>query len=144
VAPHGYERRGLVMACPIGRLMLEHGSAWRTVAGLPSTPDPIFVVLTEGEGDFLRVRTEDPRPAPLTGSAPFAVLGIVSGSWTREYASRIPDGSHVIVATHSDTEGDRYAAKIGESLSTHVHSGRLPNPHRWRVPTRPSTSEIDA
>lgn len=144
VAPLGYERRGLVMACPIGRTMLAHGSAWWKAAGLPSAPAPVFAVIAEGESDFLRVRTEDPRPALLPGSAPFAVFGIVSGAWMPEHAKRIPDGAHVIVATDDDPEGDRYASKIGETIAPHVHSGRLPTPQRWRVSPQPSTSEIEA
>jgi len=40
------------------------------------------------------------------------VLGIVSGSWSQDFADRIPYGSELIVRTHHDDAGERYAAEI--------------------------------
>jgi hypothetical protein len=54
-----------------------------------------------------------------------AVLGIVNGSWTEEIAARIPDGTRVVVRTHSDGAGDDYAAKIVHSLSARCSLSRV-------------------
>jgi hypothetical protein len=107
-APAGKALSGLILACPVARGMLATGQApsW---AG-PSRP--LDVVITEGEPDFLTwaSRVSDANEAPP------AILGVVAGSWCDAIASRIPDGTRVIVRTHQDPTGDRYAAEIRESL----------------------------
>jgi len=103
VAPAGKVLSGLILACPVARRMLATGQA----------TSPLDVVITEGEPDFLtwasRVSDADETPP--------AILGVVAGSWCDAIASRIPDGSRVIVRTHQDPAGDRYAAEIRESLA---------------------------
>jgi hypothetical protein len=108
VPPAGYKATGLVLACPLARLMLEVGA-------LPSwwpEREPLRVLITEGEPDFL---TWAARFSDADATAP-AVLGVVSGSWSAELAGRVPDGARVIVRTHRDAAGDRYAREVAESL----------------------------
>ena len=52
-----------------------------------------------------------------------AVLGIVSGSWTQAHADKVPDGCRVLIATDRDKDGDRYAAKIAETLARRMRAG---------------------
>lgn len=68
------------------------------------------VVIAEGEPDWL---TDS-----LLWSG-CAVFGLLSGSWTREFAERIPAGSKVVIRTHRDAAGDQYAKQISDSGSKH-------------------------
>jgi DNA primase len=95
VAPRGYARSGLVMANQCALMMLRNKAK------------PNIVVVREGELDFVHEALLDDT---------VAVLGIVSGSWTSEIASRIPVGAHVVVATDADAAGDKYADAIMASL----------------------------
>lgn len=120
LTPAGFKAAGLVMADPYARVVLEAGS-------VPSdwfNAHPFRLVVTEGEPDFLTwaLQVHQARWAPR-----WAVIGLESGGWTSELAARVPDGSHVSIWTHSDTAGERYAAKVVESLSprcTVVRGGR--------------------
>jgi Toprim-like len=107
VAPTGHARGGLVMACPVACRMLrepEVARAWVRDAELR-------VVIAEGEVDFLVA-------ASLYGDThDAACVGIFSGSWTAEHASRTPDGAVVVVATDHDPEGERYAAQIVDTFA---------------------------
>ncbi len=109
VAPAGKALSGLILACPEARRMLATGKA----PSWASKGRPLDVVITEGEPDFLtwasRVSDADETPP--------AILGVVAGSWCDAIASRIPDGSRVIVRTHQDPTGERYAAEVRESLA---------------------------
>ncbi len=96
----GYQRRGLVMACPFARNLLANGrpSWW-------SKASPLRVVVTEGETDFLTLATW------WTGAdehAP-ATLGVFGGSWSPELADRIPEGARVVCRTDDDEAGCKYA-----------------------------------
>lgn len=109
VAPAGKASAGLVLACPTARRMLATGQApsWASEGAL------FDVIIAEGEPDFLtwasRVSDADETPP--------AVLGIGAGAWCEAIAARIPDGSRVIIRTHQDPSGDRYAAEIRASLA---------------------------
>jgi hypothetical protein len=96
--PAGHKATGLVMA---NRLGLEILSGKRAV--------PSVVVIAEGEPDHTTAATAWPR---------LAVFGITSGSWSDDFAKRIPLGSEVIVRTHNDTAGDKYASEIVKSVKT--------------------------
>lgn len=111
----GYQRGGLVMANARARSWLD---------GTDATPAPCFVL--EGETDDLlsAVGPAKGQTWASLGANP-ATLGIFSGSWSREVADRIPDGSEVAVATDDDAQGDAYAREIGETLAARVVSGRL-------------------
>lgn len=100
VAPAGGSTSGLVMADIWGVGMLRgEGQA-------------CDVLIAEGEPDYVLAASR----WRLLASRPTATLGVVSGSWTREIASRVPDGATVMIATHEDEAGDRYARDIAATL----------------------------
>lgn len=70
---------------------------------------PKRLVIAEGEPDAIvnMLRNNDPNAA---------VIGIISGSWCKGFAEKVPVGSQVIVRTHTDSAGDRYANEITDSL----------------------------
>ena len=107
-APAGKALAGLVLACPVACTML---------AGLPpawhSPASPLRVVIAEGEPDFLTWATR----VSDADETPPAVLGVIAGAWTDAIADRIPDGARVLIRTHQDQAGDRYAAEIKASLA---------------------------
>ncbi len=95
--PAGHRATGLALANP---------RAQRMLAG-PSSPKQVIVV--EGEPDFLSAAVTWPtRP----------ILGVLSGTWSADFAARIPTGSEVIVMTHNDQAGDKYAADIIGTIKT--------------------------
>lgn len=67
---------------------------------------PLRLVIVEGEPDFLTWAT-------VTGAA---VVGVGSGSWTEEHARRVPPRTEVVVRTHADRAGEKYAEHIAETL----------------------------
>lgn len=104
--PAGRKSAGLVLA---NRMAL--GMLRRQVC-------PLDVVIVEGEPDFLVACTAW-RPG-------VAVLGIGSGSWSKDMARAIPRRTRIIVATHNDKAGDRYAETVIETL------GERAQVWRWR------------
>ena len=76
-------------------------------------PDRLLVVVVEGEVDFLsratRVSDADESP-PVT-------IGLVGDTWTEELARRIPDNACIAIRTDLDRVGDRYAARVAETLA---------------------------
>lgn len=94
--PSGYSTKGLVMANRAGVLLLRDPEA-----------APVDVVIVEGEPDWLTWATRTPeRP----------VFGVIGGSWHSGFAARVPRGSRVILRTHDDPAGHRFAADIVRSL----------------------------
>jgi hypothetical protein len=91
--PKGRKAAGLVLANKAAHAMLRGESPGR-------------VVVVEGEPDFLQwaTITQDP------------VVGLVSGSWTDAFGATIPRGCRVIIRTHEDEAGDRYARQVVDSL----------------------------
>lgn len=75
---------------------------------------PARVVIVEGEPDWMThaVRTT------------YAVIGLVSGAWTQGFADRIPIGSEVVIRTHHDQAGEKYAKQVFESLKDRVALSR--------------------
>lgn len=106
--------RGLVLADGWGRQILGTGSppdGWRGE-----------LVIAEGLPDWLSwcvVCSDGDEDAP-------AVLGLTAGSWAEALAARVPDGTRVVIATHADAAGDRYAAGIAGTFS-----GRKVEVRRW-------------
>jgi len=96
---------GLLMAEPLALLLLQ-GQA-------PSWWKRKEVVIAEGLPDFLSWATNY---SEADANAP-AIFGITAGSWSPALAGRIPDDCRVIVATHHDPAGDRYAATIAETFA---------------------------
>lgn len=112
--PVGYETAGLVMADPVGRLLLETGA-------LPTwwaEGRRFVVVVAEGEPAFLAWA------CARRGNG--AVLGVMSGGWSPNIAGRIPAEAAVVIATDHDKTGDRYAEGIAATLAGRVRSVR-----RW-------------
>jgi hypothetical protein len=62
----------------------------------------------EGEPDYLSACQAYPG---------VAVIGIGSGSWSETFAQRVPLGSDVLVMTHDDDVGNRYAEQIKSTLA---------------------------
>lgn len=96
VPPSGHRASGLVLANA------------RAVAWLRGETRPSQIIVVEGEPDFL-VRSV------LFGSVE-TIVGIGSGSWSREFAERVPYGANVVLMTHLDDAGDRYAHSIGATV----------------------------
>jgi len=115
----GFQRRGLVMAGTYGLEMLRVGP----MAHMHRL-EQFRLSVYEGEVSFLRgisqapydcVIEEDYRPAAFRGA-----LGIFSGSFTRDVASRVPSGSVVVLRTDDDEPGRKYAEQIQASIGTRV------------------------
>jgi hypothetical protein len=70
---------------------------------------PRRVLVVEGEPDFLTAATSWPD---------LVIFGVVSGGWTEDFAGRVPLGSEVIVATHHDEAGEKYAAHVAKTVKT--------------------------
>jgi len=128
--PRGYDRGGLVMACPLARRMLQYGthpSQWPTDdMGWWPVSQPLELIIAEGEIDVLFWATEF---SDADVHAP-GVIGVVNGSWKQAHADRIPSGTQITVATDDDADGDKYAAQILKAL---VGREDLPPVIRWRA-----------
>lgn len=101
--PSGCKSAGLVLADRLGWLALTDQSA----------PDVLWVV--EGEPDWLA--------ASLAAPGGHGVLGVGSGSWSDDLAKKLCNLRCVMVATHPDEAGDRYALQV---------TGSVPRAIRWR------------
>jgi hypothetical protein len=112
--PTGHRASGVVMADVQGRRML--------ASALASEQPLRRVVICEGEPDWLSWCTwlSEQGDAKET-----AVLGVVNKSWTDEIGARVPDGTTVVVRTHLDEAGDRYAEEINASLGPRCSVLRL-------------------
>lgn len=104
LAPAGMPVSGRVMACPLAVQLLQ--------GDVPEWWTGHDIVITEGEPDFL---TWAAQQGETSDSGP-AVIGVLSGSWTTEIATRIPDGSRVVLRTHQDAAGHDYARRIHKTL----------------------------
>ena len=78
--------------------------------------NPGKIMIAEGEPDFLVLSTVQDEDVP--------VLGIGSGSWTDNFAAAIPRNADVYIYTDPDPAGDRYAAKIIDSLGEKCRTWR--------------------
>jgi len=101
--PAGKRAAGLVQANRLAVAMLRREAC------------PRRLIIVEGEPDFVTWATR----------AQDAVIGIGSGSWTAEHAASVPIGTEVIVRTHCDPAGDRYAAHVIETLGEQRQVWRL-------------------
>lgn len=102
--PKGHRAAELVMLNAAGWKLLARGMGAETV------------VLVEGEPDFLTIATAMPT---------VPVLGLVSGSWTQNFADAMPARCTALVMTHADDAGDRYAREIIRSLEHKCDIRRL-------------------
>jgi len=115
LTPARHSVGGLVLADPFAVAMLRDGK-W-----LDGRSTPPELVISEGESDFLTWATEF---SDADEDAPI-MLGVFSGAWTEELASRVPDGARVSVRTDRDQAGDRYAAPIIKSLDPRCEVYRM-------------------
>jgi DNA primase len=114
--PTGYRASGLVMADALGRRLLASGAP----RGPWPSGHPRRAVVVEGEPDFVTWAT---RFSDANETAT-AVFGIVAGSWTDQMATRIPDGTRVLLRTDADAAGDRMAEAVRASLADRCHVKR--------------------
>jgi hypothetical protein len=108
LAPAGFARTGLILACPEVRRYLE-------------TADSAFasdfkLVVCEGEKKWLQHVLAAGGQTP----ARVGVIGIENGSWSPSLAARIPTGTTLLVRTDPDTTGASYATKILLALRDRV------------------------
>jgi len=75
---------------------------------------PCVVVVAEGEPDYLTHATRFDGP----------VIGILSGSWTPEFAAAVPIGSTLLLRTDRDEAGSRYAKQIVDTVGDRCHIRR--------------------
>jgi hypothetical protein len=104
LAPAGFSVKGLVLADPLAQQLLG--------GYCPTWWQPRQVIVAEGEPDWLlwalrQRETDEQGPA---------VLGVESGAWSPQIAARIPTGASVVIRTHHDEPGQRYAQQIATSL----------------------------
>lgn len=92
--PTGHRATDLVMADPTAQLVLRGLASARRLLVVEGEPDTLSAATTYAD----------------------AVIGLISGSWGTEFAARIAPGTEVILATHNDDAGDRYAEKVAETL----------------------------
>jgi len=104
VPPAGFSLSGLVMADALSRQLL----AGAAVPDVWPASTPLRIVVAEGEPDYLTWATAF---SDADVAAP-AVFGVVAGSWTKELAARVPDHARIIVRTHHDEAGERYAREV--------------------------------
>ena len=120
--------RGLVMADPValgllqGRRVDPYGVAFDG-----------WVVITEGEPDMWAISTTAERFGEVRERRQtFAAFSVESGSWTPEVAARLPSDAHVRIWTDHDEAGERYAARIRETLPTGMDVQRVDRPSTWK------------
>lgn len=101
--------------CRSAGLVLADRAGWRLMRG-ECAPFVLFVV--EGEPDWLA--------ASLAAPGGFGVWGVGSGSWTDEHATVAQGVRRVVVGTHPDDAGDRYAKLVTDSVR---------RSERWRPPS---------
>lgn len=104
LAPSGCSVKGLVLADPLGCQLL---------GGLcPAWWQPREIVVAEGEPDWLLWAARQ-RETAEQGPACF---GIESGAWSPQIADRVPSEASVVIRTHHDEPGERYAQQVAASL----------------------------
>jgi hypothetical protein len=102
--PGGHKASGLVLANRIGIALLRGERVGRKV------------LIVEGEPDHLVRSIVNPG---------LPVLGVLSGSWHAGFAERMPIGCEVVIRTHADQAGDRYAMQILETIRDRAQVYRI-------------------
>jgi hypothetical protein len=93
--PAGRKATGLIMANRRALEVLKPGT----------TPCRLMVV--EGEPDFLTAATR---------WLDAGVIGVISGGWTDDFAKLVPLGSEVLICTHHDPAGEKYAEHVTRTV----------------------------
>ncbi len=102
--PGGHKAAGLVLANRLGVAMLRGERAGRKVVILEGEPDTLVWSLTRPD---------------------LAVIGVISGSWHQGFAERIPLGSEVVIRTHIDEAGEKYAMQILATIKDRAQVYRI-------------------
>ena len=107
--PQGYPKEAAACGVPAaGRVLADPTALWllrQDAAPPPATTAPDTVVIAEGTPDYLTWAT---RWGDAAEEAP-GVLGIWQGAWTWELAAKVPRGCTVVIRTHADAQGERFA-----------------------------------
>ncbi|MCZ6688257.1 MAG: hypothetical protein O7H41_01435 [Planctomycetota bacterium] len=111
LSPTGHAVSGLILADSLARLMLS-GETLTDESDAADYVRDVGLIIVEGSIDFLATATKF---SDANQNAP-AVIGIVSGSWTREIAARVPTDTSIIIGTDPDMTGRRYRDLISGSL----------------------------
>lgn len=106
--PNGAKTRAMTGFDSAGLVML-NVAAWSLLA---QRLLPVRIWIVEGEPDLLTLSVA----LMKAGRRSDAVIGLFSGAWTWALAKAIPEGSEVILATHEDLQGRKYAEEVQESL----------------------------
>lgn len=112
--PAGHKTAELVLANQETLDWLRHSEA------LPYLAAPLQLIVTEGEPDYLVRATLNPHNA---------VVGVLSGSWHRGFADKIPGFSEVYLYTHRDRAGDNYARAVAETIGAWIPVHRIERTH---------------
>lgn len=113
LAPTGCSTSGLVLADSLARLMLS-GEELGDGSSAADLIRRVGLAVVEGEPDFLTWATRASEAADLA----HAVVGLVAGSWSQEISERLPLGARVVVRTHADEAGDRYAQRVADLVGS--------------------------
>lgn len=110
LSPKGYRGSGLVFANnkAVGALFGHAVDGWIIAEGSPD-----FLTWCE----WLSVRCNN-----------IAVLGIGSGSWNKGFAEKINKSDKIIIATHNDDAGHKYADEITKTLDNKDITRWIPGP----------------
>jgi len=100
INPAGYEVQGTILA---------DRQALGLLRDKPLKDFDGYIVIAEGDPDYLTWATRNKENT-------FATFGVFNGSWNSQFASKIPEHSNVVVATHYDDEGEKYFRRIYETL----------------------------
>ena len=117
LSPVGYEVSGLVLADDSARALLRGEGDWLG-----------YLLIVEGAPDFLCASLY------FGEEANTAVIGILSGSWTDAFAKQLPKHISVLIATHFDDAGEKYAQKIRATLAAGTHITRWRPSHAATTP----------
>lgn len=102
-------RKGLVMANPIAWIALAQGTG-----PVGRRDERLLVFVMEGEIDFLLRACVD-HDGDRWGTQP-AVFALFEGGWSQSIADRLPADACVLVETHADAAGDKYAERVLATL----------------------------
>lgn len=102
--------------CRASGLVIANRNAVKMLRGATM---PRMVVICEGEPDALVRSIVNPD---------LAVIGLISGSWSAEFAARVPFGCEVVIRTHRDGAGKKYAQHVIETLNGRARLRELTAP----------------
>lgn len=115
LAPAGHTCAGLVFAEPKALALLSNPEG--VAEDMHAAWGEVRVLVVEGEPDLWTASIAWPD---------WPVLGVFSGAWSEDVAARIPDDARVVIATHVDLAGEKYAAAIAASVAGRCRIERAP------------------